>query len=66
MKRFVGLVAILAGLLMLSGCSSEDGTGGFAGRGQVSFYIDTVDGRSIPCVFVKQGYGAGLSCDWSK
>jgi uncharacterized lipoprotein NlpE involved in copper resistance len=64
-KKIIGIFAIIAGLLMLSGCSNEDGTGGFAGRYENTFYVDTVDGRSIPCVYVKQGYGAGLSCDWS-
>jgi len=64
-KRIVGIVAIIAGLLMLSGCGGSGEEVGFSSRYGTSFYSDTVDGRSIPCVYVAIGYGAGLSCDWS-
>lgn len=32
----------------------------------VSFYVDSVDGRRVPCIFAKDGYGGGLSCGWSR
>ena len=41
------------------------GFGSWIDRELTSFYVDTVDGRKIPCVYVDNGYDGGLSCDWS-
>lgn len=65
MKKIVGLVAIVAGLLMLSGCGSyangETGVSMIGGTYTVNRV--TVDGRTIPCVMTDKG---GVSCDWTK
>ncbi|QFG14115.1 hypothetical protein I5G97_gp039 [Mycobacterium phage Curiosium] len=55
--------------MMLTGCSSPtvaaDGTGSAPGEVTVH-YVDLPDGRKVLCVFEKDGYGGGLSCDWSR
>ena len=75
--KIVALVAV--SLLALTACGSSgkgvpiDSDGvlrtdpEISGGASVStFYVETVDGREIPCVYVAEGRGAGLSCDWSK
>lgn len=65
MKKIVGVVAIVAGLLMLSGFS-EAGSGStgvsLVGGAYTVNHIQ-VDGRDIACVMTSNG---GVSCDWSK
>lgn len=56
----------------LAGCSvsevADDGTVemGKTAPGTVStFWVDTVNGRRIPCVWATGSNRGGLSCDWS-
>ena len=64
----VALTALAA--VLLAGCTPQAP----AGQPQdnpasapyvVSVWVDTVDGRRIPCVWAALGYGGGFSCDWS-
>lgn len=70
MKRIVGAIAIIAGLLMLSGCGGVNENGTAVKEANVpfvsTFYVDTVDGQKVVCIWAGLGYGGGLSCDWSK
>ena len=60
----------LAAVLLLAGCASAHGPTptGPAGEAQrpctLSVWVQTVDGRRVPCVWAKEGQGGGLSCDW--
>lgn len=61
-KKIVGIVAIIAGLLMLSGCGGE-GTGVSLIGGTYTVTDVQVNGRTIPCVMTQNG---GVSCDWTR
>lgn len=58
------LAALLcASVLFLSACGTASGD--IPDESQVkTFHVTTIDNREIPCVFIKDGFGAGLSCDW--
>lgn len=30
-----------------------------------SFYVETIDGRTVPCIYHHYARGGGLSCDWN-
>jgi len=63
MKRLL-LVAASAALL-LSGCASEGQTiGTYAPESHYVFQQEVEPGKFVTCVWAKQGYGGGLSCDW--
>lgn len=66
----IAIVAVLAALT-LAACGGVDQSGVTqssvdAPSWVVSFYVDSVDGRRVPCIFAKEGYGGGLSCGWSR
>lgn len=57
--------------LLLAGCAGGEVDGDGVSTGSpakmpsvVSFKVKAVDGRTIPCIWAKSGYGGGLSCDW--
>lgn len=65
MKKIVGVIAIVAGLLMLSGCGgtmSDSPDTITKGEGFSVVSVD-VGNRTIPCVFYSRG---GVTCDWSR
>ena len=67
MKRIVGVIAIVAGLLMLSGCGgsmseSEDSNVITDARWYSVVSVD-VGSTTVPCVFYVKG---GVSCDWNE
>lgn len=60
---------LVTAVVLLSGCSAtqrSDGTSdGIADTPDVtSLYVDTIDGHRVLCVWARQGYGGGVSCDW--
>jgi len=67
-KRLGWTFIILGVLLILTavaGCGSSSYTPAPGTSQSVeSFWVDTVDGRQIPCVSWRVSYGSGLSCDW--
>lgn len=75
MKKRLAAVAAAATLLtlVLTGCTSEAGNGGstdpeinaqLTPHTHYSFVQELQDGRKVLCVWAKDGYGGGLSCDW--
>lgn len=58
----IGAVAILA----LSGCAASEGetVGTYAPQSHYVFQQEVESGRFVTCVWAKNGYGGGLSCDW--
>lgn len=61
MRKLVAIAVILV-VLCLTGCESPTGApGGWAGSTR-HFYTD----KGVECVWVKSGYGGGLSCNWEK
>jgi len=73
-KRLASAVAGAAFLaLALTGCSAGSGNGGstdpeinaqLTPGTHYSFVQELQDGRKVLCVWAKDGYGGGLSCDW--
>lgn len=67
MKRF-GIVSALAlASVFLVGCGTAEGEetpGKNYPPTHYSFYQDTPEGKVL-CIWAKDGYGGGLSCDWS-
>lgn len=64
-------VAIVAAILFLTGCSQS--TSGSIEEPtdkdetleyHFVFKQEVEDGNSVTCVWVKDGYAGGLSCDW--
>lgn len=55
---FMGAALLLSGL---TGCGVQ-GQKVAGGQDYRTFYAQTVNGRTIPCV----GTSGGLSCDWSQ
>ena len=66
MKKIVGAIAIIAGLLMLSACSPNGGLdegSTNSGRGDLYDVVNiSIDGKIVPCVFTNRG---GVSCKWN-
>ncbi|AEK08029.1 hypothetical protein ANAYA_70 [Mycobacterium phage Anaya] len=59
------VVVILA--LTLTGCSGTDQeTGNTVPSWIAPHSVDLPDGRRVLCVWEKDGYGGGLSCDWGR
>ena len=58
MKRYVGVVAVAIGLIVLTGCAAAQGMTA-AGTTISSSVVSLPDGRTVFCVFA-----AGVSCDW--
>ena len=69
-KRLAGVVGLTAMLLAGCGAATDDtGTvqaGDNTPEAVNSFYVQTVDGRRIPCVWASGYNRAGLSCDWGQ
>ena len=64
-KKFVGIIAIIAGVLMLSGCGSASAVfnGGLDG---ISTFTTTVpDGRTILCIRYAGSNSVSIDCDWN-
>lgn len=65
MKKFLTLLAAaMASVAVLTGCSSGFESADNAPSRNVHT-VELPDGRSVLCIFEKNGYGGGgLSCDW--
>lgn len=66
MKKIVTILAVCAGALALAGCGIQEGSES-SSHYPVSHYTfvqELPDGDSVLCVWAKDGYGGGLSCDW--
>ena len=64
-KKFVGVIAIIVGILMLSGCGSFNAavSGGMDG---ISTFTTTVpDGREILCIRYAGSNSVSIDCDWN-
>lgn len=65
-------IALLAVALLAAGCGAETDDTGTVQSGDNtpesvnSFWVQAVDGRRIPCVWVTGYNRAGLSCDWGQ
>lgn len=70
-SKVIAVVAVMS--IGLTGCSAFSGADGNTAQPDGGRHPETVwphtvilpDGRHVLCVFEKQGYGGGLSCDWS-
>jgi hypothetical protein len=61
------LLSAAAAALLLTACGSgHDAEGHERPRTVQPHYVDLPDGRRVLCVWEKQGYGGGVSCDWGK
>jgi hypothetical protein len=49
---------------LLTGCGGQDSDGNERPGSVQPHTVDLPDGRSVLCVWEKQGYGGGVSCDW--
>ncbi|AXC35812.1 membrane protein [Mycobacterium phage Beezoo] len=71
-RRAYALFTILAPsafilTMMLTGCSGTDQeTGNDIPSWIAPHTVNLPDGRKVLCVWEKDGYGGGLSCDWSR
>ncbi|WP_336881433.1 hypothetical protein [Rhodococcus globerulus] len=64
-KRIAAAVLAAAALLSVTACSSVDEQGRDAPSTIWPHTVDTLDGRTVLCVFEKWDYGGGTSCDWA-
>jgi len=69
LKRSIKVPALIGlavgAILALTGCGNGDGAdGNGAPYVHYTFQQQLPDGGSVLCVWVKSGYGGGLSCDW--
>lgn len=60
MKRLIPALAITA--LLLAGCAPPEDNSRELGE---VFTKVMPDGTTVECIWVKRGYGGGLSCDWN-
>lgn len=66
MKRLALAASLSTVAVLVAACG--DNSAGESGPLPESIKTHTVnlpDGRNVLCVFEKDGYGGGLSCDWS-
>lgn len=71
MRKITAIIMGVALAFSLAACAApEDGgavtEGGMGNAPYTNVFVQTMpDGREITCIFAKQGYGGGLSCDWN-
>lgn len=58
MKRIITVIALAAAL---TACSEQ---GEVTEREAEEFTQTTSDGEAVVCLWFKDGYGGGLSCNW--
>lgn len=65
MKKLLPLLAVAA--LVLTGCSDDTApeSSGHLPSYYNTFLINTETNGTVECVFAKQSYGGGLSCNWN-
>lgn len=63
MKRNLFTIVLLVLTLALVGCEPTDGERPSGLLGSTHHFTTQ---KGLDCVFVKKGYGGGLSCNWEK
>ena len=66
MKPAMGVLSVLAAVTA-AGCSYQDGDGQtktIFDRSIKPHYVPLPNGGQVLCIWEKDGYGGGLSCDW--
>jgi hypothetical protein len=65
----IAIIAVIAALT-LAACGGTNQNGTAVSEANVpfvsTFYVDTIDGQKVVCIWAGLGYGGGLSCDWSR
>lgn len=64
MRWPAGVLTVLAVAATVSGCAGNDHEGNTTPGIVWTHYVDLPHGGHVLCVWEKDGYGGGLSCDW--